>query len=250
MIIKMLRLLWLLAAVEMMGISRNLGDWKTLLGTIDGSLPLTTAANSKICYYFDVAQTCSADAIGDLLSEAAVDLATWVPTQAQCDSLLDEQRLYAEEVAGSVFSAAIASAATASVTDFDLLAQSWVLRVGHYPLTVDHAAFVTALNSITDWATVHCDGANLAYDSTTIAKPDFVGAADCGILDNAYTPPLDCSDRYCTYDGGAKCCLTDFSSACCTQQYYPVINIVCIHTDCGYLTFCRQFASESLCCTG
>lgn len=64
--------------MEVLGTSRDLGDWKTLLGTIDGSLPLTTAANSKICYYFDVAQTCSADAIGPLLSQA-----TWVPTSAR-----------------------------------------------------------------------------------------------------------------------------------------------------------------------
>jgi hypothetical protein len=169
----MIGLLWLLAAVEVLGALHDLTTWKAFLSTIDGTLPITTAADSKICYYFDVAQTCSADAIGTLLSQAAVDFTIWTPTLADCSALLDRQRFYADQVASSVFSAAIASAATASVTNFELLAQSWVLRAGHYPLTYTHAAFVAALNSISDWTTVKCNGENLMYDGKTTPSQAF-----------------------------------------------------------------------------
>jgi len=53
-----------------------------------------------------------------------------------------------EKGAEDLFATAITSA-TAGVTDFELLAQSWVL-VGHHALATDHSAFI-AINGVTDW---------------------------------------------------------------------------------------------------
>jgi hypothetical protein len=185
--IKMLGLLWLLAAAEVLGDSYTLADWTTLLQSIDPSLPLRTAAGTEICYHFDISQTCAGQAAGDLLSLPAIaNLATWGPTTAQCDSILDQQRVYAEKVASSLFSAAIASARTAGVSGFELLAQSWVLRAGHYILIDMFPAFVAALNGISDWKTVHCMGTDIVYDGTTMAKPDFFQEPDCSFLGRAY----------------------------------------------------------------
>ena len=120
----MLGLLWFLAAVEVLGTPYTLPTWISLLKSIDSNLPLTVAADSKICYYFDVSQTCAGEAIGQFLSQAAVaNPKTWTPTTAECNSLLDGQRLYAETVARSVFRAAIENAAKAGLIYFEMLAQ-------------------------------------------------------------------------------------------------------------------------------
>jgi len=50
-------------------------------------------------------------------------------------------------------------------------------------LVVDYASFVTAINSIVNWATVSCDATNLLYDGNTFAKNVLLGSVDCGILD-------------------------------------------------------------------
>lgn len=239
-------MLWLLAAVEVLGTPHDLTTWEAFLSTIDGTLPLTSAANSKICYYFDVSQTCSADAIGTLLSQAAVDLLTWVPTPADCSALLEEQRIYADKVASSVFSAAIASAASATVTNFELLAQSWVLRAGHYPLTYTHAAFVAALNSISDWTTVKCDGENLMFHGQTTPKPGFLGNEDCNVLGAVYyVDPCDSST--CTLTEGADCCLQSFSYTCCNVHNSNLAS-ACNQPSCSVREFCCQYASESSPC--
>lgn len=243
----MFGLLWLATAV--LGSSSDLAAWKVLLGRIDGSLPLTTAANSKICYYFDVSQTCSAAAVAALLSQAAPNSTPWVLTSAQCDSLLSEQRVYAEAVASSIFSAAITSAATASVTDFELLVQSWVLRVGYHSLTVDHAAFVAVLKDISDWTTVQCEGANFLYDGMTITKPNFLGTVDCDVLGTVYVSP-ECRDFYCGFPQAATCCMASRNSRCCVGQYDGLYSDVCINNGCEFQTFCCHFRSDSPCCTG
>jgi hypothetical protein len=77
--------------------------------------------------------------------------------------------------ANSVLAASIKSTATADVTDFELLIRSWVLPAGHHELITKYAAFVE-----------DCVGTNLLYDGKTIAKPDFLGAVDCDILDTVY----------------------------------------------------------------
>jgi hypothetical protein len=44
-----------------------------------------------------------------LLSQSSLDLSTWEITPADCVSLLDGQRLYAETIASSVFGPGITS---------------------------------------------------------------------------------------------------------------------------------------------
>ena len=249
----MLGLLWLLAAVEGLGLplstSYPLSTWISFLKSIDSNLPLLTVAADKICYYVDVSQTCAGEAIGDLLSQAAVaNPKTWTPTTDECDSLLDEQRVYAEKVASSVFSAAIENAAIATVTDFEILAQSWVLRAGYHALTYTHAAFVTAINGITDWTLVHCDATNFLYDSTTMVKPDFFKAKDCDILDLFYTPPPpNCSNMSCPLSDGLACCKISTFGLCCTIHYTTFISS-CNTAGCPYNDFCCSQASTSACC--
>ena len=51
--------------------------------------------------------------------------------------------------------------------------------MGHHSLKVDHAAFVAALNGITDWTTVSCMQTNLVYDGTSIPLPDFITELEC-----------------------------------------------------------------------
>jgi hypothetical protein len=183
----MLRLLWLLAATEAVIRSYTLSDWDSFISYWTPRVPFTTVTDSMICYYINVSQACAGQAFGDLLSLPAIEnLATWTPTRAECNLILDKQRLYLETVADRVFSAAIASARTASVSDFDHLAQSWVLRVGHHPLMSMHSNFVAALNGISDWKTVHCMGTDIVYDGTTMAKPDFFQEPDCSFLGRAY----------------------------------------------------------------
>ena len=243
--VKMFGLLWLLAAVEVLGTPYDITTWINFIGTIDGSLPLTKAANSKICYDFDVSQTCATTAIGTLLSQAAPDLDNWTPTINQCDILLYEQQIYAEKVATSLFSAAIASAADDSVPNFEILTQFWVLRVGYHALAVDHAAFVAALNGISDWTTVHCHEGNLLYDSATTPIPDFIGVADCDVLSSN-----PCANNNCAYGEAAACCMANRNSPCCNTFYQSLYDNDCSNNGCNYQSFCCQFVSDSPCCTG
>jgi len=70
--------------------------------------------------------------------------------------VLEGQRAYLESVAARLFGPAITLAADAKVTDFELLTQSWVLRVGHHALVTEHSTFLAVINGIVDWKTVHC----------------------------------------------------------------------------------------------
>lgn len=82
-----------------------------------------------ICYFFDFTPTCSAEVISGVLDQTILDIATWTPTEAECDTLLEEEFLYLETVATELFGSAITKANAAGVTNFELLAQAWVLRV-------------------------------------------------------------------------------------------------------------------------
>jgi hypothetical protein len=108
------------------------------LKAVDSSLPKTSADNFKICYYFDLQQICSGGAISALLHVPV----TWAPTASECSTLLGKQLHLLETAANSVFTASIKSAATAGVTDFELLTQSWVLRAEFHELIAKYAAFV------------------------------------------------------------------------------------------------------------
>ena len=247
----MVGLVWLLAAVGVLGTDYGLSTWQTFLLSVDGSLPLLSPVNSKICYHFDVSQTCSGEAIGQLLGLFTVaDPSSWTATSAQCDTLLDGQRLYAEGVASRVFDAAILSAATAGVTDFELMVQSWVLRVGHFPLIHTHTAFVDALKGISDWKTVKCDGANLLYDTTTITKPDFLTTKDCDVLGTVYPVPLppDCNNASCSLSDAGVCCVASYSGTCC-QVNYSTITATCGTAGCPYHDVCCGVSlSTNACC--
>lgn len=241
----MVGLLWLLAAAGVLGDSYSLTDWTTFLKSINSSLPLTTAEGNEICYYFDISQACADQAAGDLLSLPAIEnITTWGPTPAQCDSLLDGQRLYAEKLASSVFSAAIASAAIAGVAEFELLAQSWMLRVGHHPLINMYPGFVEALNNISDWTNVQCDGANLLYDSATMAQPDFFSKKDCEVL---YLQTYICGNSTCPFSDANECCLADMQYGCC-QTHYADLLTACSGIGCPYQEFCCMEANTTSCC--
>ena len=244
----MLGLLWLLAAMEVLSTSFDLAAWTDLLTRIDGSLPWTTAANSKICYFFDVSQTCSATAIGTLLSQAIPDFANWTPTPADCSALLDGQRVYAEEMASSLFSDAIASAKRKSYTTFELLVQTWVLRVGHHALVNDYATFKLALNSISDWTTVQCMQGNLIFDQDSVPLPDFIGEPDCVALTTPdIPPPPDCAVAACSAMDGDSCCISELTSACC-QTHIADITTFCSDTGCESPQFCCEVNTSYTCC--
>ena len=154
--------------MQVQGTIYDLSTWEAYLKGLDSSLPTTTAANGKICYYFNVAQACSADAISAWLHQSVTNALTWTPTAADCSKLLDKQRAYLETTANSLFgpsagglsrraraneavtSGAIATALAAGVTNFEKLVQSWVLRVGYYALTTQYAAFTAAINNISN----------------------------------------------------------------------------------------------------
>jgi len=199
----------------------DLATWKAFLQGVDPLLPTLTAGGHHVCYYFDPGQTCSDAALGDLLGLASdPTAATWTPTGApQCETLLDQQRVYAEGVAAGLFGDAIASA---GVAEFELMVQTWVLRVGYYSLKVDHAAFMAALNGVFDWTTVSCMQTNLVYDGTSIPLPDFITDTDCNAL--TQTPPIDCSDGLCDSAMLRPCCEADCLSACCqgTIEYSEI----------------------------
>jgi hypothetical protein len=242
-------LLWLLAAVGVLGTPSPLPAMKAFLVSVDGSLPLLSPVDSKICYLFDLTQSCSGEAIGHILNlPSSADVFPWSADTTSCDALLDAERFYMEAVASSVFSEAIASAASAGVTNFELMVQSWVLRVGHYPLTQTHAAFVAALNSISDWKQVKCEETDLLYDSTTIPKPDFLGSVDCDVLGAVYVPPIDCSNFGCSLDAGASCCVSNVMSVCCGARL-GTLNTYCSTAGCPYRDFCCSAAFGSACCT-
>ena len=232
-------------------ISYNHSSWETLLKTIDGTLPWPSAQGSKICYYFDLSQACSAQAVENLLGLAsAVDLAVWstsVPDE-DCNTLLDKQRIFFESVASSLFASAITKAATAGVTNFELLAQSWVLRFGHYALTTNQQAFVTMIKGIIDWTTVHCDSTSLFHDGLTTARTTLIGDADCDILDNAYVAPINCDSAGCSYADGVACCIRDFATSCCSTHLTSFTGD-CSLPFCSLQTSCCSFDPTSLCCT-
>jgi len=135
--------------------------------------------------------------------------------------VLEGLRAYLESVAARLFGPAITSAARDGVTDFELLAQSWVLRVGHHALVTEHSTFRAVINGIVDWKTVHCDGGNLLYDTSSLTS-DFVGPVECDILDNAYPTGLDCTNASCSVEDGMMCSASDMfsgaSSACSSAR--------------------------------
>ena len=104
----------------------DLPAWIRILQGVDPSLPILTPGGPHVCYYFDPGQTCSDAALGNLLGLASdPTAATWTPTGApQCETLLDQQRAYAEAVAPSLFGDAIASAKLAGITEFELMVQT------------------------------------------------------------------------------------------------------------------------------
>ena len=155
-------------------------------------LPKLTASEGKICYFFDTTQTCSGQAISVLLGLPAVtDIPNWTPTYDDCGALLMGQRIYAETVATSLSDVSITSAGVEGVTDYELMLQSWVLRVGRHQLETEHAAFTAVLNRVTDWTTVKCEKTNLLHDGATTALPAFVGPKDCAVLSAAFPDPCD-----------------------------------------------------------
>ena len=99
------------------------------------------------------------------------------------------------------------------------MVQTWVLRVGHHSLKVDHAAFVAALNGVSDWTTVACEE-GLSYDGTGITRPNFITTKDCAAFE-ASPPALDCSNSNCETTMFRPCCQADCSSPCCalTPEY-------------------------------
>ena len=211
--------------------------------------PKLTAADSKICYYVDVSQTCYQNAMSNLLG--LTDLTGWTATAADCAKVLERQRIYLEGVAARLFSLAIISAATAGVTDFELLTQSWVLRVGHHALVTEHSAFLAVINGIVDWKTVHCDGGNLLYDTSSLTT-SLVGPVDCDILECAYPTGPDCTNASCSLEDGVKCVAADkvanaAYSACTTFRVADWYNF-CNNAACSLPSECCVLYSPSLCC--
>ena len=244
----MLAFLWLLLTNWALGTSFPTAAWETFLKSIDATLPLLAQSNSQICYYLDPGQTCFGQAVGHLLGQSAVDPLTWTPTEAQCSTLLQEQLPYLEAIATDLFGAAITSAAAAGVTDFEILAQSWVLRVGHHALKTDYASFLTAINSISVWTTVHCDGGDLLYDGKTLDS-ELLGTVECDILDTVYRPPVDCSVLACSVADILTCCIPPRGTVCCDGNTSR-LNAFCGDPVCSDRNSCCQIRSTYACCTG
>ena len=244
----MVGLLWLLAAVEVLGNSYPLQTWTSFLQSINSDLPVTNFDSWFICYYFDFSQTCSMTAARTLLSDPSLGM-TWIPTANECESLLDQQRIYAESVASSVFDLGITSAADGGVADFELLAQSWILRVGYHSLSRTHAAFVAAINGISDWTTVHCDGTNILFEGGTIAQPDFFELTDCLVLGSLYEAPvvLNCEDASCSITDGATCCMSNGSTSCC-GTHESALMAACNTSNCPYSEYCCNVNNMTPCC--
>lgn len=67
-----------------------------------------------------------------------------------------------------------------------------------------------------------CDGVNIACDSTTTPKPDFLGNIDCDILWSL----VPCANAGCLSSEALTCCISEQSSKCCQG------NISSIQTEC------------------
>jgi len=222
--------------------------WEAHLKSINSNLPLTTPQNSLICYYFDLFPTCVGEIITKYLSKTTViDVQTWTPTEAECSDLLNQQRAYLTKIANSLFSSAITSASIAGVTQFPLLTQSWILRVTYHSLATNHVDFVAAVNSISNWSTVHCDGPSLLYDTKSMPKPAFMGSVDCEIIGSGYVAALDCSASACSFDDGLICCQKSITSACCISQT-SAISTVCSTAACQSKHHCCAILPTSVCC--
>lgn len=242
---------WLLLVFGLLGISYSNLDWVLSLSMRDTTLPWTSAKNGKICYYFPFSETCSGIAIQRFLGlPAGLELSSWTPSTSDCGTLLEKTRAYAEEVASSLFASSIESAASAGVTDFELLTQIWVMQVGNYYLSKDAVskAFVTALNSIEDWQTVQCDGnGSLLHDGTSTTLPDFVKTYDCGVLGAAgeYDCTLSCSSEF---DKVKYCCDQSLDNLCCVLSL--AINCFSSSCDAKVKPSCCQKDTSYPCCSG
>ena len=228
--------------------SYPIAKWEVHLKAIDATLPKLIAADSKICYYVDVSQTCYPEAISDLLG--LPDSTSWTATDANCAKVLEEQRAYLESVAARLFGPAITSAAAAKVTDFELLAQSWVLRVGHHALVNEHSTFLSAINGIVKWKTVHCNSSNLLYDTSSLTS-GLVGPVECNILDNAYVPPPDCTNASCTPEEGVRCYAIDNAAntySACTHARRDAIRDFCSVPGCLLPEECCIYNTVYSCC--
>jgi len=179
------------------------------------------------------------------------DLTSWTATAADCAKVLEGLRAYLESVAARLFGPAIISAARDGVTDFELLAQSWVLRVGHHALVTEHSAFLAVTNGIVDWKTVHCDGGNLRYDTSSLTS-DLVGPVECDILDNAYPTGPDCTNASCSIEDGVRCYAaeletnTEFSA--CTSASESEFSGFCANSACSLPTECCVINNIYACC--
>ena len=173
----MFGLLWLSLAVVLLVNSTSDTEWFNALDARDSSLPLLSASNDLICYYFRLDQPCSATAIKDLLNlGTAPDLTSYSPSATECQELQRGMRPFAQWVANAVFGTAITRATTAGAIQLELTAQIWALQVGYNQLTTnpDYIAFANALNSITDWTTVFFYQNNIAHgEADLIPVPAF-----------------------------------------------------------------------------
>lgn len=240
----MLWLVWFFVAGGVLGTSIDLTTLKDYLQLLDSSLPLTSAVDFKICYHFDLKQACASDTIDYFLGQSIPNLLTWEPSEGECESLLDTQRAYLESIAGSLFPDAITSSNAEGGIAFELLAQSWVLRVTHTELALTYGDFVDSINSIEDWTSVYCDGDNLAYDSTSVPKPDFLDLEDCAILGSKHVTD-NCAIDTCTLLEAADCCTANPTAICC-QAKQSILNGVCGNElICDYKTYCCSWDSSS-----
>ena len=250
----MFGLVWLSLVVVMLGTTFDDTTWFDALESRDASLPVTTAGSDPLCYYFKANHVCSATAVKDLLQLGAdPDLTTFTPDANQCKTLQTGLRMLAEHVASDVFGTAITSATAAGVTNFELLTQIWALQVGYLQLKTDttYPTFVTALNSVSDWTTVHCVGSDLSYDGNTIALPDFVVTAhDCPILGALYVSSPDCSADCASspVSDAEYCCNQDVNSNCCNTFGATYCGD---HTcDISFMETCCVFDNGGPCCMG
>lgn len=138
------------------------------------------------------------------------------------------------------------------MTNFELLAQSWVLRVGHYPLKTDHESFLTAINSITDWTKVHCDSGDLLINNIRL-ESELLGTVECDILDTVYSDSLPvCDDPSCSVEEAWGCCLVDVPAKsvreCCSIRY-SFLTPTCEIPGCSKKTECCVFNRGNACCS-
>ena len=179
------------------------------------------------------------------------DLTSWTATAADCAKVLEGLRAYLESVAARLFGPAIISAATAGVTDFELLTQSWVLRVGHHALVTEHSTFRAVINGIVDWKTVHCDGSDFLYDASSLTT-SLVGPVECDILDNAYPTGPDCTKASCTVEDGLKCFATDVAAgssfSVCTNASLSNFYNFCNVPGCLLRRECCIYDNRLKCC--